>query len=125
MEFYKRFSYKPFGADADTARLDLDDSVSEKLNRKLENWSKEMTKKHKSFKYRIVNAESPILYNYKSDLGIEKVLVTAYNLDRFAARSPELGIAESLERLHRELERAEEFHKKLQGYYEVGLVRRI
>ncbi|WP_188506412.1 hypothetical protein [Parapedobacter pyrenivorans] len=53
------------------------------------------------------------------------VLVTAYNLERFVARSPELGIAESLETLRRALERAEEFHKKLQGYYEVGLRRKI
>ncbi len=52
------------------------------------------------------------------------VLVTAYNLDRFVTRSPELGIAESLGRLRRELERAEQFHKKLQGYYEVGLRRK-
>lgn len=52
------------------------------------------------------------------------VLVTAYNLDRFVARSPELGIAESLESLRRALERAEEFHKKLQAYYEVGLKRK-
>ena len=52
------------------------------------------------------------------------VLVTDYNLDRFTARSPEFGISESLERLRRELERAEELHKKLQGYYEVGLRRR-
>lgn len=52
------------------------------------------------------------------------VLVTDYNLGRFVARSPELGIAESLERLRRELERAEEFQKKLEAYYEVGLRRK-
>ncbi|MFB2118922.1 hypothetical protein [Parapedobacter sp. 2B3] len=40
------------------------------------------------------------------------------------ARSPEAGIAESLAYLHRALERAEEFHKKLQGYYEVELRRK-
>jgi hypothetical protein len=53
-----------------------------------------------------------------------KLLITDYNLNRFVARSPELGIAESLENLRRALERAEEFHKKLQGYYEVGLRRK-
>lgn len=53
-----------------------------------------------------------------------KLLVTDYNLNRFVARSPEFGIAESLENLRRALERAEELHKKLQGYYEVGLRRR-
>ena len=44
--------------------------------------------------------------------------------ENFMPRSPEMGIAESLAGLHRALERAEEFHKKLQAYYEVGLRRK-
>lgn len=36
-----------------------------------------------------------------------KLLVTDYNLNRFVARSPEFGIAESLENLRCALERAE------------------
>ncbi|PPK98239.1 hypothetical protein SAMN05444682_11824 [Parapedobacter indicus] len=53
-----------------------------------------------------------------------KLLVTDHNLNRFVARSPEFGIAESLENSRRALERAEELHKKLQGYYEVELRRK-
>ncbi|WP_262249860.1 hypothetical protein [Parapedobacter soli] len=50
--------------------------------------------------------------------------VTPHNINRYMARSPEAGIAESLACLRRGLERAEEFHKKLQGYYGVGLRRK-
>jgi len=50
--------------------------------------------------------------------------VTTHNINRYMARSPELGIAESLENLRRVLERTVELHKKLQGYYEVELRRK-
>ncbi len=52
------------------------------------------------------------------------LLVTDYNLGRFVARSPDLGISESLETLRKALERAEAFHAKLKGYYEVTLGRK-
>jgi len=53
-----------------------------------------------------------------------KVLAIERNLSRYVVRSPEMGIAESLEGMRLALERAEELQRKLLRYYEWRLERR-
>jgi len=53
-----------------------------------------------------------------------RVLATERNLSRYIVRSPEAGIAESLEGMRHALERTEELHRKMQRYYELRLERR-
>ena len=67
----------------------------------------------KSFWFGIV-ATDDVWYTPEEFKAKWKLLVTDYNLNRFVARSPEFGIAESLENLRRALARAEKC-KKIAG----------
>ncbi len=50
--------------------------------------------------------------------------VTAYNLNRYEARSPHLGLRESLSKVEAALRSAATFQEKLERYYQFDLKRK-